>query len=186
MRTRQLLGGAAVAVALAAAPIPAGAAQLPPLPVCAPDGPCKLSAGLDDARVIDPVLAPDGERVVLIHQGENLLVDLYSVPVGGGIPVKLSLSSEQSARFVAISPDSTRVLYTLPAGTGQPGDPVRRELFSVSIAGPSSARVKLAADISTSRTSGSAPTAARSSSSRRLATGCGWCRSPGRRAPAGA
>ncbi len=111
---------------------------------------CKLSVGLDDAEVIDPVLAPNGERVVIIKKSsETLLVDLYSAPTGGGFPVKLSVSSEKSARFVAISPDSTRVLYTLPAGTGQPGDPVRRELFSVPIAGPSSASVRLAGDIST-------------------------------------
>lgn len=146
------LGGAVGAsVALAAAPVPAAVSQIPPLQVCPAFGlPCKLSVGLDDARVIDPVLAPNGGRVVLIHLGENLLVDLYSVPVAGGrFPVKLTVSSEESARFVAISPDSTRVLYTLPAGTGEPGDPVRRELFSVPIAGPSSASVKLAADIST-------------------------------------
>jgi hypothetical protein len=111
---------------------------------------CKLSVGLDDAEVIDPVLAPNGERVVIIKKSsKNLLVDLYSAPVTGGFPVKLSTSSGQSARFVAISPDSTRVLHTLPAGTGGPGDPVRRELFSVPIAGPASASVKLAADINT-------------------------------------
>jgi Tol biopolymer transport system component len=111
---------------------------------------CKLSVGLDDAEVIDPVLAPDGERVVIIKKSvETLRVDLYSVAVTGGFPVKLSASTGKSARFVAISPDSTRVLYTLPAGTGQPGDPVRRELFSVPIVGPSSAGVRLAADINT-------------------------------------
>ena len=127
MRTRRLLGGAAVMVALAAAPAPTAVAQIPPLPVCMPDGPCKLSTGLDDARVIDPVLAPNGERVVLIHQGENLLVDLYSVPVAGGFPVKISLSSEE-CEVCGDQPGQYAVLYTLPDGTGEPGDPMRREL----------------------------------------------------------
>lgn len=100
--------------------------------------------------MIDPVLTPNGERVVIIHLGENGVVELFSVRVTGGRPVRLSASREEPAGFVAISPDSTRVLYTFPAGTGEPGNPARRELFSVPIAGPSSASVRLAADISTS------------------------------------
>jgi hypothetical protein len=117
-------------------------------PGCATgDSPCKLSVGLDEAKVIEPFLAPSGEHVVFLHQPEvgPFEIEIYSAPVAGGPPVRLTPSGEGSAGFVAISPDSTRVLYTLPAAD----DLQRRELFSIPIAGPASARVKLAADIST-------------------------------------
>jgi hypothetical protein len=148
MSIRRLLGAAAVVVGLAAAPVPGAFSQVP---LCEWAGtPCKLSVGLDDALRIDPEVAPNGQRVVLIHKHrENLRVELYSAPLtGGGPPVGLSAAGEHSG-FVAISPDSARVLYTVHAGTGQPGDPQRNELYSVPIAGPASARVMLAADIST-------------------------------------
>jgi hypothetical protein len=148
MSIRRLFGVAGVVVGLAAAPVPGAFSQVP---VCEWAGsPCKLSVGLNDADVIDSEIAPNGQRVVLIHKHkETLRVELYSAPLtGGSPPVRLSVAGEHS-RFVAISPDSTRVLYTVPAGAGQPGDPLRNELFSVPIAGPASARVKLAADVST-------------------------------------
>ena len=147
MSMRRLLGAAAIVAGLAAAPAPGAVSQVP---VCEWAGtPCKLSVGLNDARVIDPVIAPNGQRVVLAHLGENGPVELYSAPLtGGSPPVRLSASGEQPG-FVAISPDSSRVLYTVRAGTGQPGDPLRSELYSVPIAGPVSARAKLAADVST-------------------------------------
>jgi hypothetical protein len=150
MSIRRLFGVAAVVIGVAAAPVPGAFSQVP---LCEWAGtPCKLSVGLDDARVIDSRIAPNGQRVVLIHLGETGPVELYSAPrTGGSPPVRLSAPGEHSS-FVAISPDSTRVLYTVRAGTGQPGDPLRNELFSVPIAGPASARVKLAADVSTLNT----------------------------------
>ena len=151
MSIRRLFGVAAVVIGLAAAPVPGASSQVP---LCEWAGtPCKLSVGLDDAEVIDSRIAPNGQRVVLIHKHqETLRVELYSAPRSGGSPpVRLSAPGEH-ASFVAISPDSTRVLYTVRAGTGQPGDPLRNELFSVPIAGPASARVKLAGDVSTVNT----------------------------------
>jgi hypothetical protein len=148
MSIRRLFGVAAVVIGLAAAPVPGAFSQVP---VCEWAGtPCKLSVGLDNAMVIDPVVAPNGQRVVLIHKDEETLrVELYSARLtGGGPPLRLSAAGEHS-NFVAISPDSARVLYTVRAGTGQPGDPLRNELYSVPIAGPVSARVRLAADVST-------------------------------------
>ena len=99
MSIRRLLGAAAAVVGLAAAAAPGAFSQDP---VCEWAGtPCKLSVGLDDARVIDPVVAPNGQRVVLIHLGENGPVELYSAPLtGGSPPVRLSGPGEQSG-FVA-------------------------------------------------------------------------------------
>lgn len=147
MRIPRRLGGAAVVLALAATAQDAPAQ----VPACADLGtPCKLSTGLDDARVIDQVVAaPNNQRVVFQHRGENGPVQVYSAPAtGGSAPVRLSPQTDDFASLVAVSPDSTRVLYTLNVGSG---DGVRTELRSVPIAGPASAGVRLAADISTAR-----------------------------------
>ena len=145
MRIPRRLGGAAVVLALAAT-APDAPAQVP---ACAELGtPCKLSTGLDDARVIDQVVAaPNNQRVVFQHLGENGPLQVFSAPVtGGSAPVRLSPQTDDFANLVVVSPDSTRVLYTLRVGSG---DGVRTELRSVPIAGPASAGVRLAADIST-------------------------------------
>lgn len=115
-------------------------AQLPPS--CLGSVPCKLDVNLPEGDVLGVWPAPNSTRVVFVHRGTNLVNTLYSVPVGGGSPTRLTVAG---ANFRAISPDGTRMLYTAVPGPGQPP-----ALFSVPIAGPASASVRLASNVTTS------------------------------------
>ena len=109
---------------------------------CANGLPCKLSTGLDNASSIDPEIAPDGTRVVFIHTPEGGRNELFSaVTRSSAAPVRLTPAG-QFAQFVAISPDSRRVLYTQSTAQGT-------TLYSVPIGGPVTARVTLAANVGT-------------------------------------
>ena len=101
--------------------------------------PCKLSVGLDDARVLNPEPAPNRQRVVFAHQTLSGPEELYTVPIHGGSPVLLSPPGEH-ATFRAFTPDSARLLYTQSDGSAT-------RLYSVPAAGPASARVRLADDV---------------------------------------
>jgi len=100
--------------------------------------PCLLSAGLVFSNSLWP--SPDGQRVVFLRRADNV-ISLYSVPVRGGTPVRLS--ELPSPSFRAIAPDGSRVLYVAAPAPGQP-----LALFSVPIAGPASAGVLIARDVS--------------------------------------
>ena len=91
-------------------------------------------------RSSTPRSAPNGERVVFTHKTISGPDELFSAPIHGGAPpVPLSPTGE-FADFRAISPDGQRVLYTQSIAGGT-------KLFSVPIAGPASARVRLADDV---------------------------------------
>ena len=126
---------AAVAVAVALVPGPATAAA-----ECTGTAPCLLSAGLPaGGDVQGSWLTPDGLRAVFYYDLAGI-DELYSVPIRGGTPVKLNVPVQGSpVTFVAISPDSARVLYRAVAQPGQPA-----ALFSVPAAGPASASIRLA------------------------------------------
>jgi hypothetical protein len=134
---------AALQVAAALWLTPTARAQVPPS--CAPSVPCKLTASLPASRggFVDSLLAPNGERAVFVHVGEDASRQLYSVPVAGGAgPVKLNLPAIDQIHDVEISADSRRVVYIASeAGAST------RVLFSVPIGGPASASVRLATDV---------------------------------------
>ncbi len=85
-----------------------------------------------DIAVTLPQISPNGQYAVY---GQDAVTDsafeLWSVPVAGGNPVRLSdvLSAGQHVTF-AISPDSARVVYVVDQDTAG-----RAELYSVPIAG---------------------------------------------------
>ena len=104
-----------------------------------PAVPCKLSGSLPAGDVLGVWTAPNSARVVFLHRDATLKNHLYSAPVAGGAAaVKLDAAATQSAGFLAISADSTRVLYTGVVAGGA------RALFSVPIGGPATAGVRLA------------------------------------------
>jgi Tol biopolymer transport system component len=141
MRRCVQVGFAAALLALAAATA-ALSAQPAAAAACPNDNtPCKLSVGLPDGDVLGAWPTPDGKRVVFIHRPSNGTNQLYSVPVAGGAPTKLN-ETPSLFGFVAISPDSTRVLYL---GVPAPGQPVA--LFSVATSGPAPSGVELASDV---------------------------------------
>jgi hypothetical protein len=122
-------------------------AQAPP--PCDPSLPCRLSVNLPEfpGAVIDFQFAPNSERVVFIHVGDGAVRQLYSAPVvGGESPTKLNVPAVDQIHDVAISPDSTRVVYS----ASEPESP-ERHLFSVPITGPTSANVRLASNVAVSR-----------------------------------
>lgn len=141
MIIRRLLTCGVAAVLAAAVPVPPAAASAPQPPgPCAPVVPCKLSVSLPDGDVLGAWTSPNSAWVVFLHRaGDTGPSQLYGAPVeGGASPVKLNTAATQSAGFLAISPDSTRVLYTGIVAGGA------RALFSVPIAGPATAGVRLA------------------------------------------
>lgn len=82
-------------------------------------------------------VSSDGQ--IAVYERETALASLWSVPLSGGTPTALmgpNLSS--SVVGFAISPDSTRVVYV--ATQDSPND---FDLYSVSILGPGSSRVRL-------------------------------------------
>ena len=139
MRVTRLVPGVLAGLALLLPP--SSAVAQTPVPQCAVLGtPCKLSVGLDDARVIVPEASPDGRRVVFAHQTLSGPEELYTVPIHGGVPPVLLSPPGEHAQFRAFTPDGARVLYTQ-------GDASGTRLYSVPAAGPASARVRLADDV---------------------------------------
>ena len=117
-------------------------AQLPPAP-CPLDRPCRLSLNLADAALLEFQLAPSGGRAVFAHTMTDATRQLYSVRVGGGaFPVKLNVPAANRVDAFVISPDGARVLYIASVAAGEP-----RALFSVPIAGPASANIRLASNV---------------------------------------
>lgn len=106
----------------------------------------QLSAGQPFSEIYfsgtAPEISPDGLYAVYVQDATtNGAHELWSVPLAGGNPVRLSdvLVPGQSVKF-AISPDSNRVVYLVDQDTA--GIP---ELYSVPIAG--GARTKLNMDL---------------------------------------
>ena len=122
--SRKFSPEAALALLFLAAASPVGAAST------------QLSAGHPfsdiDLAVTLPQISPDGQYAVY---GQDAVTDgafeLWSVPLAGGAPVRLSdvLSANQHVSF-AISPNSARVVYVVDQDT-----PGKAELYSVPIAG---------------------------------------------------
>jgi Tol biopolymer transport system component len=103
----------------------------------------KLSGAMPNfGDVSDFKISPDGQYVVYrADQDTDGVIELYSVPLAGGTPVKLNgiLPTGSSVQNdYQISPDSSRVIYRAPQDTFGV-----YELYSVPIAGPTSGGVKL-------------------------------------------
>jgi Tol biopolymer transport system component len=120
------------------------------------EGPVALSPQLGGGREIASIkVSPDGQTVVFrSEEAVNNLRELYSVPITGPSTERVKLSgpmdppsgsSVVGVNIVAISPDSTRVLYMAK----QTGD-AKPELYSVAMDG-SSAPVRLT-ELGTDRT----------------------------------
>lgn len=78
---------------------------------------------------------PDGDYVVFsADMDTDGVTELYSIPVSGGTPTKLS-TGELNWGFI-VSPDSNRVVYIQDY-----------KLYSVPVTGPSSATVKISDDV---------------------------------------
>lgn len=119
-------------------------------------GPVALSPQLGGGREIASLrVSPDGQTVVFTSEETiNNLRELYSVPISGPSSERIKLSGPMDppvgstitgVNIVAISPDSSRVLYMAK----QTGD-AKHELYSVAIDG-SSAPVRLT-DLGSDRT----------------------------------
>jgi dipeptidyl aminopeptidase/acylaminoacyl peptidase len=105
----------------------------------------KLSGAMPAySDVQDFKISPDGQYVVYrADQDTDEAFELYSVPLSGGVPVRLigalpTGSSVSNDLDYQISPDSSRVIYRADQDTTG-----IIELYSVSIAGPTGASVKL-------------------------------------------
>ena len=86
-------------------------------------------------------ISPDGRYAVyLADQDTDGVLELYSVLLGGGSPVRLNppLPFGRNVTSFRISPDSSRVVYL----TDQQTDNVI-ELYSVPLGGPAAAGIKL-------------------------------------------
>lgn len=119
----------------------AAAALLALSPHSAESASHRLSEGLPFSDVYSPALSPDGRFVVYLHDAVvDGAYEIWSVPVAGGTPTRLSglLPSGVAPDEVAISPDSQAVVYIAQQETaGMP------ELFSAPIAGPEDSWTKL-------------------------------------------
>lgn len=79
------------------------------------------------------LISPDGLRVVYLADQDNNFKELYSVPIGGGNPVKLNLAVDfEGVQDFKITPDSATVVYS--AGPSEPSTEDGR-IFSVPITG---------------------------------------------------
>lgn len=123
------LGGFALLAFFASGTPPAGAASH------------RLSQGLPFSDVSWSAVSPDGQFVVYAHDAEvDNAQELWSVRVTGGAPVRLSnpLPGGVGIGFLAISADSQRVVFIVAQETAG-----QVELYSVPIAGPEGAWIKL-------------------------------------------
>ena len=106
----------------------------------------RLSQGLPFSDAGDaPKLSSDGRFLVYLHDaGVDEARELWSVPLAGGAPVRLSglLPSGETVRDFEISANSQRVVYRAPQET--PGE---IELYSIPIAGPEGAWIRLNGDL---------------------------------------
>jgi hypothetical protein len=77
--------------------------------------------------------APDSQTVVFIADvDQEDIEELYSVPIGGGTPVKLNPTLVKDGEVISarISPDGSRVIYVADQEIDE-----KRELYSVPIGG---------------------------------------------------
>jgi len=92
-------------------------------------------------------MSPDGQFAVYRHDAEvDSALELWSVRVAGGAPVRLCglLPSNVSVRDFQISADSQRVVYIVAQETAN-----QEELYSIPIAGPEGAWIKLNGELPT-------------------------------------
>jgi hypothetical protein len=139
MNIRKLVIWTAAVVASASAVLvgtaPAGAVT------CSFAVPCPLGTGLPEGDVLGIWAAPNSVRAVFIHQ-ESSGNQLYSSTVQGGqSPTRLNVQGATPAGFVAITPDSSRVVYSGPIVNGTVS------IYTVPIAGPASASVRIATNV---------------------------------------
>jgi Tol biopolymer transport system component len=112
--------------------------------VALPSGaPVRLSRSLPAGPVLGFGISPDSARVVYrAEQDAAGVSELYSVPIEGPSAARVKLSPALVAggdvSEFAISPDGARVVYRADQETDEV-----RELYSVPIAGPAAAGVKL-------------------------------------------
>ena len=106
----------------------------------------RLSQGQAFSDAFRYVLSPDGRWVVYRQDAEtDDAQEVWSVRLPSGTPVKLSGNLPADGfvgQLIEISPDSTRVVYL-----ARQDDPAVAELYSVPIAGPAAAGVKLNGDL---------------------------------------
>lgn len=101
----------------------------------------QLSQGLPFSTLGGVWVSPNASRVVYV---QDAVVDdafeLWSVPIGGGPPVRLSglLPSGSDVRWATIAPNNQRVVYLAP----QEQEGVD-ELYSIALAGPEGSWVRL-------------------------------------------
>lgn len=108
--------------------------------------PCQLSAGLAPSTgAFSVALAPNGARVAFVHFA-GATGTLYSVPAGGGTPVRLSPIGATTIANLTVSPDSQRLIYTATLSGS-----TNRSVLSVPLAGPASAGVVLLDHMPSSR-----------------------------------
>lgn len=101
----------------------------------------RLSAAVASSDVGDRALTPDGLRAVYLHDAStDDVVEVWSVPVAGGPPVKLNaaLGANESVYGFRIAPDSSRIVYF----AANPNDFVF-ELYGSPIGGGAGSGVKL-------------------------------------------
>ncbi len=119
--------------------------ELYSVPIAGPaDAWIKLNGPLVlNGNVVDYKISPDSSRVLYrADQVTNGVFELYSVPIAGpameGIKLNGSLVTNGSIFEFQVSPDSSQVVYRADQQTDEVF-----ELYSVPLAGPSSAGVKL-------------------------------------------
>jgi hypothetical protein len=91
-------------------------------------------------RVLDYLVSPNGQYVVYIAISEIYAYELFSVPLAGGVPTRLTPIAPEGTRIdrFSISADSSRVVYVSNQDTLS-----KYEVFSIPIAGPATAGVKI-------------------------------------------
>ncbi len=95
--------------------------------------PVKLVSMPDFGDVIDFELSSDGRFVVFTADMDiDDIPDLYSVPVGGGTPTKLNVTSENGVSGFMLSPDGAQAVYVID-----------NDLYSVPVDGSKTASQKL-------------------------------------------
>jgi Tol biopolymer transport system component len=118
------------------------------LPIAGPAGSAVLLAGSEEGECV-PVWsrwAPDSSRLVyagLCPTASGVQpTQIWSVPAGGPAEAAVSLAGSFATggvvQSIVISPDSTRLVFTADRLVDE-----RRELFSVPLAGPAAAMVRL-------------------------------------------